>query len=111
MEVGHVHPNGAVDISYAPSIRDRLIEEGRANPHRIAPNSPTGTSFQLVGDGEIDHAVWLLRLSYLFHVAVHRRRDGTDSTAPDVDVDAELDTLGLSAELARTFADAVRENP
>src|SRR5258706_16407195 len=63
-EVGHVHDGGIVDIPFPRSIRDALLAEGLAEEHRWVPNSGWIT-FHVRGEGDVKHAVWLMRLSYL----------------------------------------------
>ena len=63
-EVGHIHRGGVVDIPFPRLIRDALLEEGLAREHRWVPNSGW-TTFQLRGEADFNHAVWLMRLSYL----------------------------------------------
>jgi hypothetical protein len=62
-EVGHVHSNGIVDIPFPRSFRDALLEEGLAEEHQWVPNSGWVT-FRLGSDKDLQHAVWLMRLSY-----------------------------------------------
>jgi len=63
-EVGHVHFWGDVDIPFTRKIRDVLLQEHRANVHRWVPESGW-TTFHVSNEGDIQHALWLLRLSYL----------------------------------------------
>ncbi len=63
-EVGHVHNSGEVDIPFPRAFRDQLLARGLAEEHRWVPNSGWVT-FQIRGDDDIQHAVWLMRLSYL----------------------------------------------
>jgi hypothetical protein len=63
-EIGHVHVGGAVDIPFPRTIRDALLVDGLAEEHRWVPNSGW-TTFRVRSEEDIDHAVWLLRLSYL----------------------------------------------
>jgi hypothetical protein len=63
-EVGHVHEGGVVDIPFPRSVRDALLAEGLAEEHRWVPNSGWIT-FHVRSEEDFDHAVWLLRLSYL----------------------------------------------
>ena len=63
-EIGHVHAGGAVDIPFTRSIHDALLSEGLAEEHHWVPNSGWIT-FRLGNSKELNHAVWLLRLSYL----------------------------------------------
>jgi hypothetical protein len=63
-EIGHVHPGGIVDIPFPRSVRDALLAEGLAQEHRWVPNSGWIT-FQIRGEDDFTHALWLMRLSYL----------------------------------------------
>jgi hypothetical protein len=63
-EVGHVHEGGIVDIPFLRSVRDALLVEGLAEEHRWVPNSGWIT-FHVRSEEDFNHAVWLLRLSYL----------------------------------------------
>jgi hypothetical protein len=63
-EIGHIHPGGIVDIPFPRSVRDALLAEGLAHEHRWVPNSGWVT-FQVRGEDDFAHALWLMRLSYL----------------------------------------------
>ena len=63
-EVGHVHTGGIVDIPFPRSVRDLLLSEGFAEEHRWVPNSGWVT-FRIRSEEDFDHALWLMRLSYL----------------------------------------------
>jgi Family of unknown function (DUF5519) len=63
-EVGHVHENGIVDMPFPRSIRDALLAENLAEEHHWVPNSGWIT-FRLGSEDDLNHAVWLMRLSYL----------------------------------------------
>jgi luciferase-like monooxygenase len=63
-EVGHVHTGGVVDIPFPRSVRNALLAEGFAEEHRWLPNSGWIT-FRVRRDGDLKHALWLMRLSYL----------------------------------------------
>jgi Family of unknown function (DUF5519) len=62
-EVGHVHTGGIVDIPFPRSVRDALLAEGLAEEHQWVPNSGWVT-FRLWSDKDLQHAEWLMRLSY-----------------------------------------------
>jgi hypothetical protein len=66
-EIGHIHTGGIVDIPFPRPIRDTLLAEGLAQEHRWVPNSGWVT-FQVRGEEDFKHAVWLMRLSYLRYV-------------------------------------------
>ena len=63
-EVGHIHIGGTIDIPFPRSVRDALLAEGLVQEHRWVPNSGWIT-FQVRGEEDFKHAVWLMRLSYL----------------------------------------------
>jgi hypothetical protein len=63
-EVGHVHTNGMVDIPFPRSVRDALLADGLAEEHHWVPNSGW-ISFRTLGEEDLSHALWLMRLSYL----------------------------------------------
>jgi Family of unknown function (DUF5519) len=63
-EIGHVHSNGVVDILYPRAIRDELLATNLAEEHHWVPNSGWAT-FRVLNQADLDHAVWLMRLSYL----------------------------------------------
>lgn len=64
VEIGHVHRGGLVDIPFPRRIRDQLVAENQALPHHVLPD--TGwISFGMRSDVDLEHARWLLRLSYL----------------------------------------------
>jgi hypothetical protein len=62
--LGHLRWNGRLDLPFGPDVRDRLITEEMAS---LDPERPD--SGRLVFDvrtlGDVDRAVWLLRLAYL----------------------------------------------
>lgn len=102
-ELGHIHPGRVVDIPFAKRIRDILIEEGRAEKHHIFPDSGWVSSY--FGDEDsIERALWLLRVSYLYHVSsVQNREDGENLAG--VDVEQEIDELDPSDDLREIFTD------
>ena len=63
-EVGHVHDSGEVDIPFPRAFHDELLARGLAEEHRWAPNSGWIT-FYVRCEGDIQQALWLMRLSYL----------------------------------------------
>jgi hypothetical protein len=62
-EVGHVHEGGIVDIPFPRTVHDALLEEGLAEEHLWVPDSGWVT-FRIRSDRDVQHAVWLMRLSY-----------------------------------------------
>lgn len=100
-EIGHVHPHpwGLVDISYPYPLRKQLLAEGHTEKHHVAPER--ATTFALESEDDVEQAVFLLRLSYLYHVSRFDREPDTDELVEtiDIDVEAEILKLELSDEL------------
>jgi hypothetical protein len=63
-EIGHMHSGGTLDIPFPRAIHDALIADGLAQQHRWVPDSGWIT-FQVRGDEDLTHAIWLMRLSYV----------------------------------------------
>lgn len=63
-EVGHVHAGGTVDIPFPRSLRDALLRQGLAEEHHWVPDSGWVT-FRVRDGKDFQHALWLMRLSYL----------------------------------------------
>jgi hypothetical protein len=91
LELGHIHEDGALEIPFSRSMRDQLLAEGLAQQHRWLPNSGW-TTFLTNGPQDLDHAMLLLRLSYLRYVL---------KAVPDPNerFEQEAERLGLSAKL------------
>ena len=94
-EVGHVHTSGMVDIPLPCPVRDALLDEGLAEEHHWVPDSGW-VSFRIRGDQDLEHAVWLLRLSLLRY----RLKAATD---PGKLLDQESDELSLSPRFRSLF--------
>jgi hypothetical protein len=62
-ELGHVHGDSWADIVFPMEVRDRLVAEGRAEPHHILPRSGWVT-FRFREEGDVGRAIELFRLSY-----------------------------------------------
>ena len=90
-EVGHVHTGGIVDIPFPRAIHDELLTHGLAENHRWVPNSGWVT-FQMRSQEDLQHALWLMRISYLRYVL---------KSAPDAHKLLERETreLDLSPQL------------
>ena len=70
-ELGHVHGDHLADIAFPMDVRNRLIAEGKAEPHHMLPNSGWIT-FKFSKESDVESAVELFRLSY--EVAVSRNQ-------------------------------------
>jgi hypothetical protein len=102
-ELGHVHPGRVVDIPFAKRIRDILIEEELAEKHHIYPDSGWVSSY-IEGEDSVERALWLLRVSYLYHVIGVQNRDDSKSFT-GTDVEQELDELAPNDDLRGVFSD------
>jgi hypothetical protein len=89
-EVGHIHVGGMVDIPFPRSVRNALLAEGLAEEHHWVPNSGWIT-FRIRSEQDFDHALWLMRLSYLRYTL-------KTSTDPQKVFEQESEELRLSPE-------------
>ncbi len=87
-ELGHMHVGGKMDIPFPRPVRDALLAEGLAEQHRWIPNSGW-TTFQVRGKGDLQHALWLMRLSHLRYAL-------KTATDPRGMLERESEELGLS---------------
>ena len=101
-EVGHVHTNGIVDIPFTRPIHDLLLSEGLAEEHRWVPNSGW-TRFRVHSEEDIDHALWLMRLSYLRYAL-------KKATDPRSLLEQESEELGLSPRFKSLLEPFVPKN-
>jgi hypothetical protein len=62
-EIGHVHGDYQADIPFPMSVRNKLVAEGRAEPHHVIPDSGWIT-FRFRKEEDIDAAIGLFRMSY-----------------------------------------------
>ena len=62
-ELGHVHGDYQADIVFPMRVRDRLVAEGRVEPHHVIPDSGWVT-FRFRKEADVYEAVKLFRLSY-----------------------------------------------
>jgi hypothetical protein len=90
-EVGHIHFWGDVDIPFPRPVRDFLFERNLAEQHRWIPDSGW-TTFRIRGERDLEHAVWLIRLSYLRYAL-------KSATSPLGLLEIEAERLHLNAGL------------
>lgn len=102
-ELGHVHLGGTVDIPFPRAVRGALLADGLAEAHRWVPHSGW-TTFQVRGEGDLQHALWLLRLSHLRYAL---------KTASDARrmLERESEELGLSPRLRSLLEQHVPTRP
>jgi luciferase-like monooxygenase len=72
VEIGHLHSNGLVDIPFTRKLRNQLINESKASPHHILPESGW-ISYSVRNEADSEHAIWLFRLSYLHKLSTRNR--------------------------------------
>lgn len=63
-EIGHVHPNGMLDVPFPVRVRRDLVAAGRAEAHHMLPNTGWVT-FRIRTEHDLPAAVALLRMNYL----------------------------------------------
>jgi hypothetical protein len=81
-EIGHIHGDQWADIVFPMQVRDRLVAEGRAEPHHILHRSGWIT-FRLRREEDERSAVELFRLSYeIARDALSRVDDKRRVTSP-----------------------------
>jgi hypothetical protein len=90
-EIGHLHLGGTVDIPFPRALRDGHLTDGLAEEHRWVPNSGW-TTFHVGGEGDLQHALWLMRLSYLRYAL-------KTASNPSGMLEHESEALGLSPHL------------
>lgn len=95
-EVGHVHFWGDVDIPFPRPVHDFLLERELALEHRWVPNSGW-TTFRIRGQKDVEHAIWLMRLSWLRY-ALKTAAEPTQLLA------TEAERLHLNPDLVTIFA-------
>lgn len=102
-EIGHLHNGRLLDVPFATRVRDVIIEKGRAEKHHVSPDF--GVSYRIHSDEDVNGALWLLRVSYLYNLIGMRKREEHHSEIDGVDVDAALTELDLSDELYDVFSE------
>ena len=62
-ELGHLHGDRLADLPFHRTIRDMLVETGRAAPHHVLPDSGW-VSRRIAGEDDVADVIELFRLSY-----------------------------------------------
>ena len=102
-EVGHMHTGGIVDIPFPRPIRDALLAAGLAKGHRWVPNSGW-TTFHVHSEGNLSHALWLMRLSYVRYAL-------KTAIEPREMLERESEELRLSPQFKSLIEPFVRKIP
>jgi hypothetical protein len=62
-ELGHLHGSRLADLPFPVRDRERLVREGRAEPHHVLPESGW-VSRRIRGNDDVDDVIALFRLNY-----------------------------------------------
>jgi hypothetical protein len=62
-ELGHLHGDRLADLPFPVRVREALVEEGRAIPHHVLPESGW-VSYPIRGEADVAGAIDLFRLAY-----------------------------------------------
>jgi hypothetical protein len=62
-ELGHLHGSRLADLPFPLLVRDALVEQGRAEPHHVHPESGW-ISYFIQGPDDILRVIALFRLNY-----------------------------------------------
>ena len=89
-------------MPYLRALRDQLVAEGRTGVHHLLRESGW-TSFRIGSADDLREAEWLLRLSYLYHVAALQRLPDPPAPVASVDVPTELAALAPSENVRAAF--------
>jgi Family of unknown function (DUF5519) len=101
-EIGHIHRDKLVDIPFTKRIRDVLLEKKRAEKHHVMPDSGW-VSYRIQSDEDVDGALWLLRVAYLYHVITLQNREEGPPTGDAINIDTALAELDMSNTLENVF--------
>lgn len=103
-DFGHIDDDGSVDLPLSIPVREALVAAGRAEPHPVY--GKTGwTTFTVSGEGDVEAAVELLRLAYVYYVLDVSHDDGKASLAEGIDLEAELDAFGADEAVRDAMLD------
>ena len=92
-DFGHVDDDGSLDMPLSMKLRSALVESGRTEPHPVYEK--TGwTTYWIGGEEDVEEAVRLLRLAYVYYVLHTSEEEGKEHLAESVDLEAELDAFG-----------------
>lgn len=101
-EVGHLHDSGTLDIPLPKTVHDEVLRQGLAEEHRWVPDSGW-TTFRIRNADDLEHARWLMRLSYLRY-ALKKAAD------PRQMLDQESEHLRLTPRF-RTLFESLTSKP
>ena len=64
LEFMHTHGTSQLDIRLSREDQERMLKEGKAEPHRFAHHQAGWVIFRIVSEKDIDKAKELIRLAY-----------------------------------------------
>ena len=103
IEVGHLHGSRLLDVPFTKRVRDLLVARGLAAEHHI-PKDSGWISFYLRKPEDTAHALWLLKMSYLYRAVTLLGKKNKAAPLSFEEVGQEIETLELPPELADLFA-------
>jgi hypothetical protein len=111
-QIGHVQHDCAVHLSLTRALKETVIEQGLALP-LVQAGSPGWVAFVPEIPGDVERAIWLLRLNY---VRLRRQRLSPDAAASSELLRQHEGALGelapsMATVLQRTQARAPRPLP
>lgn len=102
-EFGHLHRSGVLSVPFVRRIRNALVDAGMADVHPWVPNSGWVT-FEVRSMEDVEHAIRLLRLSYLYRaIAARHSREAEDGLPTPEEVRDELESLRLPSRLLGVY--------
>lgn len=102
-DFGHVDDDGSLDLPLSIPVREALVAAGRTEPHPTY--GKTGwTTFEVRDEDDVEEAVALLRLAYVFYTLKLSHGDGKASLADGIDLDVELEAFGADEGVRATMA-------
>jgi hypothetical protein len=63
LEFMHTHDSSHLDIRLSKEDQERMLKEGKADPHRFAPQAGW-VSFRIRSEGDVETAKELIRLAH-----------------------------------------------
>jgi hypothetical protein len=106
-EFAHIDDDGSLDLPLSRRLRTALVAADRAEHHPVY--TETGwTTFDIRGESDVEAAVKLCRLAYVYRRLDESTHDEKADLADGIDLDGELDAFDADAGVRDAMA-AVRE--
>lgn len=95
-EFGHIDDDGSLDLPLSRRLRTALVAADRAEHHPVY--TETGwTTFDIRGESDVEAAVKLCRLAYVYCRLDESTHDERADLADGIDLDAELEAFDADA--------------